>query len=119
MTDKELRKLRREDMLEIMIEQQRQLETLQKQLADAQTRLSDRDIRLEKAGSIAEAAMEMYDIFSRSQQAADDYLKAVQKRAEEQKGCLPMPVARQIRLSIRPRWKPCVSRPDAEFHVAG
>lgn len=82
MTAKELRKLRREDLLEIMIEQQKQLNMLRQELEDTRKQLEDRRILIQNAGSIAEAALQMQDIFSRAQKAADEYLLSVQQQGE-------------------------------------
>ncbi|MBQ9325890.1 MAG: DNA repair protein [Clostridia bacterium] len=84
MTDRELRKLRREDLLEIMIEQQRQLEELQRQLAEAQEELNDRRIHIDASGSIAEAALRVTHIFEDAQKAADMYLDHVKERTAQQ-----------------------------------
>ena len=48
MTDKELRKLRREDLLQILIAQQRQIDDLKASLEQTQTRLDKRNIAIEQ-----------------------------------------------------------------------
>ena len=57
MTDKELRKLRRDDLLQILIDQQRQIDELNAKLGEAKAALEERRIKLEQSGSVAEAAL--------------------------------------------------------------
>lgn len=79
MTDKELHKLKRAELLEIMVEQSKEIDTLKKQLAAAERKLQNRRIMIEKAGSIAEASLALNHIFSDAQKAADQYLENVQR----------------------------------------
>ena len=53
MTDKELRKLRRDDLLQILINQQRQIDEMKASLVSAEEKLSQRTIAIQQAGSIA------------------------------------------------------------------
>lgn len=57
MKDKELRRLSRKDLLEIVLRQQQEIETLESKLAEAKTQLDDRCIRvdLQTAGSMGKA----------------------------------------------------------------
>ena len=83
MTDKQLQKLSRRQLLEILVEQGRKIEQLEAQLERANSRLADRAIKIENAGSIAQAAMALTDIFEKAQQAADLYLKNIKATAEQ------------------------------------
>ena len=82
MTDKELHRLRREDLLQILISQQKQIEDLTAALESAEAALADRRIRLEQAGSIAEAALRLNGVFEAAQRAADEYVAEVKRRAD-------------------------------------
>ena len=82
MTQKELKNLRRADMLKIMLEQQKKIDSLNKQLAEANAKLSDRRIAIDRAGSIAEASLALGSIFQEAQEAADRYLANVREQAE-------------------------------------
>ena len=55
MTDRELRKLRREDLLQILIDQQRQNDEMAEALKRAEAELQDKRIAIQEAGSVAEA----------------------------------------------------------------
>lgn len=83
MTDKELRKLRRDDLLQILINQQRQIDEMKASLESAEEKLSQRTIAIQQAGSIAEAAMKLNGVFEAAQASADQYMEQVQTRAEE------------------------------------
>ena len=57
MTDKELRRLSRRELLEMLIMQMEENEKLSQELETAQEMLRNREIVIERAGSIAEAAL--------------------------------------------------------------
>ena len=82
MTQKEMRNLRRSDMMKIMLEQQKKIDSLTRELAEANAKLSDRRIAINRAGSIAEASLALGNIFEEAQQAADRYLANVREQAE-------------------------------------
>lgn len=97
MTDKQLQKLSRRQLLEILVEQGRKIEQLEAQLERANSRLADRAIKTEKAGSIAQAALALTDIFEKAQQAADLYLENIKAIAEQtREGTEESVTARQI-----------------------
>ena len=74
MTDQELRKLRRNDLLELLLDQAKEIRRLQTELDEANQKLADRRIRLDKAGSIAEAALQINEVFQAAQDACDQYM---------------------------------------------
>lgn len=80
MTDQELRRLSRTDLIDIIYTLQQQKEQAEQQLAQAQ--LQDRQLRLANASSIAEAALSLNGVFDAAQ-AADQYLQAVRASAAE------------------------------------
>lgn len=82
MTDRELRKLSRRELLELLVEQERELGRLQEELQEAEERTRSREIRISKAGSIAEAALMLSGVFEAAQAAADQYLDNI-RRAED------------------------------------
>lgn len=87
MTDKELRKLKRADLLELLIDQDKQMEALKAKLAEAESSLAARSIMIEKAGSIAEASVALNGVFAAAQSAAAQYLENIedQKKQQEEK----------------------------------
>ena len=91
MTDYELRKLKREDLLELLIAQSRENEALRAKLDQASKELSSRRIALEQAGSIAEAALQLNGVFEAAQNAAAQYLENIQRLSGEQESiCVRM-----------------------------
>ena len=77
MTDKELRRMSRRELLELLVALSRENDSLKAQLAQAEQRLNERQLLLAQAGSIAEAALQINQVFSAAQQAADQYLESV------------------------------------------
>ena len=97
MDDKEFRKLRREDLIEIIYQYQRREQRLTQENEMLRAQLEDRRIRMEKTGSIAEAALALSGIFAAAQKAADLYLQSVKEHAE-------IPVVPQQ--EVKPQQKP-------------
>ena len=84
MTEKELRRLRRAELLELLVEQGRVVEQLQKEVAALRAETAERRINIEKAGSIAEASLNLTKIFKEAEEAAALYLENIERRSGEQ-----------------------------------
>lgn len=84
MADRELRKLSRAELLELLLESRQENESLRKQLEEEKELLASKAIKIENVGSIAEAALALNGVFEAAQQAADQYLENVRCLAEEQ-----------------------------------
>lgn len=74
MTSKELSKMNRKELLQVMLRQSKRIDELEQQLAEARAELENRRIVAAEAGSIAEAAMRLSRVFEAAQEAADQYL---------------------------------------------
>lgn len=83
MTDKQLRKLSRAELLEMLIEQGKEVENLRQLLESAQKQLEEREIAIQKSGSIAEASLKLNDVFKSADEAAEQYLENVRLRCRE------------------------------------
>ena len=83
MTDKELKRLSRAELLELLLTQMEENEKLRKQLRKAQAALRDRRIEIENAGSMAEAALRLTCIFEDAGRAARLYLENIQRMARK------------------------------------
>ncbi len=83
MTSRELKKLNRADLLELLLEERRENERLRVKLKKAYAQLADRRIRIEKVGSLAEAALQLNGVFEAAEAAAIQYLENVRCLAEE------------------------------------
>ncbi len=84
MTDKELKKLSRTDLLEMLIKQSKEIERLQEVIKKNEEELQSKRIMLNEAGSIAEASLKVNQIFENAQKAADQYLANVCELKERQ-----------------------------------
>jgi hypothetical protein len=95
-TDKSLKKMSRVELLELLVEQSERMDKLEKDLKVAKTlidrldkelkttkaQLNKREIAIESAGSIAEAALKLNGVFEAAQKAADQYLENVRMQTE-------------------------------------
>ena len=77
MTDEELKRLSRAELLEILLAQAQRIEALEAELARTQKRLKSRELKIAESGSIAEAAMKVSFVFEAAQRAADLYVENV------------------------------------------
>ena len=77
MTDKELQKLSRSALLEMLLEQSRENDRLRAQVEKLARQLSDRQFKIDQAGSIAEASMQINQVFESAQAAAEQYLENI------------------------------------------
>lgn len=84
MTEKELRKLKRAELLEMLIEQGKTMAVLREELEVANKKLTDRRIALEEAGNIAEASLQINGVFVAAHAAAQHYLENIQRLSEQQ-----------------------------------
>ena len=82
MTSKELKKLRRSDLLEMLLELSRENLELRQQLQEAQEKLEDRELKIQQTGSLAEAALQLNRIFEDAQAACDQYEYNIRKRCQ-------------------------------------
>lgn len=84
MAEKELRRMNRAELIEIIYALQQREQSLQQQIASLEKQLAEKKIILKEAGNIAEAALRLNNIFASAQAAADQYLQSV--RAMTQAG---------------------------------
>ncbi|MGT2829647.1 DNA repair protein [Streptococcus hillyeri] len=76
---KQLKKLKREQLIAIMLEQQEKIEKQEETIMQLTERLEDKKILLEKSGSIAEASLALNKVFEAAQAAADQYLQNIKR----------------------------------------
>ena len=84
MTDKELRRLSRSELLEMLIAQTAEKDQLKTRLEQAEAQLRDRRIAIDKAGSLAEAALSLNGVFQAAEAAAQQYLENIQRISGQQ-----------------------------------
>ena len=83
MTEKDLKKLNRYQLLELLIIQTERADKLQIKLENAEKELSEQELKISSLGSMAEAALQVSGVFQAAQDAADMYIDAAKKRAQE------------------------------------
>ena len=76
-TQNPLQKLNKLQLLELLAQQERELQSLRQQLAEKDELLASRRIVMDEAGSIAEAALKLNHVFEAAQEAAEQYLLSV------------------------------------------
>ena len=82
MTEKELKKLNRYQLLELLIVQTERADKLQTKLEEAEKQLNEKDLKMTSLGSIAEASLQLAGVFQAAQAAADLYIDAAKKKAK-------------------------------------
>lgn len=85
MTDKEFKRLKRSDLLDIILELQKKNREQEERISTLEQQLSSRELKLEKAGSIAEAALAVNGVMEAAQAAADQYLEQLRLLYERTK----------------------------------
>lgn len=83
MTKNDARKLKRGDLLELLIEQTEENQRLMNKISQLEAKLSERVIVMEQAGSIADAALGLTEVFSQAQDSADRYLESIRQKLGE------------------------------------
>lgn len=85
MTDKELRRLSRAELLEMLLEQTKRADSLEAELKQKNEELENKRIVIQNAGNLAEAALALNGVFEAAQRAADQYLYNIKKMHGENK----------------------------------
>ena len=83
LTEKDLKKLNRYQLLEMLIVQTDRADKLQAKLDIAEKQLENQELQSSSLGSIAEASLQLKGVFQAAQDAADMYIDAAKKHAQE------------------------------------
>ena len=86
MTDHQLRKASRVDLLKLLLEERKEKEQLQQQLSQIQEELGQRQIMIDQSGTLAEAALKLSGIFDAAESACRYYtenIRSLSGRQEE------------------------------------
>ena len=95
--ENELKKLKRAELLEIMLAQSEQIDELKARVEKLEKEAESREIKFRKAGCLAEASLSATHFFEEVEKAAEIYLENIKRmgnrmteqiaaRAEEAKG---------------------------------
>lgn len=80
----ELKKMRRSDLLEMLLRLRKENDQLTKELEQARQELRSRDVTIAECGSLAEAVIRLNGVMEAAQEACDQYTYNVRKRCEEE-----------------------------------
>ena len=83
MTDKEFKRLSRAQLIDIIYQFQLKQEELTAENEKLTKELADKRLLVNKAGNIAEAALEIHNVMQSAQAAAEHYLEEIKLRCEE------------------------------------
>ena len=86
MTEKELRRLSRAELLEMLLAQTEENRQLKKELQEAEEALEDRRIAIEESGTMAEAALRLNGVFEAADRAVQQYLENKERAMRERSG---------------------------------
>nr|WP_159564045.1 hypothetical protein [Streptococcus halichoeri] len=76
-----LKKLKRKELLEMMLEQQILIEKQEQEINKMKSELESRSIKIKASGNLAEAALQLSGIFEAAQAAADIYLANIEEQS--------------------------------------
>lgn len=82
MTPKELKRLSRSDLLEMLLDLSKENDRLHKENEKLRAKVEDRTITISSCGSLAEAALQLNGIFQAAQAACEQYTENIQQRSE-------------------------------------
>ena len=82
MDNKQLRKLNRKQLLEIMLVQVKRIEELENKIENMEEQLNSRKILIEDTGNLADATLKLNGLFEIAQKTADEYVLNVQENCK-------------------------------------
>lgn len=83
MTDQELKRLGRKELLELLIRQSREIERLRKELATCEAERDSRTLKQTDAGTMAEASLSIHRVLEATDEAAAQYLDNIRRCSME------------------------------------
>lgn len=85
MNERTLKQLKKIELYEILLAQSKEIDRLKQELIETQQKLENKQIIIQEAGSLADAALKLTKIFEEAQKAADIYLKNITENDDEEK----------------------------------
>ena len=83
-TEPDLSKLKRHELLEIMLAQSKEIDSLRERVSELEAQLEVREFEFNKIGSIAEASLAVTNIFKEAEKSAVIYLENIRRRCEKE-----------------------------------
>lgn len=84
MTDRQLRKQSRLNLLKLLLEEKKENEILRQQLQEAQLLLQKRQLDINQSGTLAEAALKLSGIFEAAEVACQQYTENIRNLSGRQ-----------------------------------
>lgn len=84
MTNRELRKLKRADLLKLLINEKKENEDLCAQLQQLREQLENRQLQIDQSGSLAEAALKLSGIFEAAESASQYFTENIRNLSGRQ-----------------------------------
>lgn len=84
MNERDLKRLSRGDLLEMLVAQGEELEAIKAKLAETEEKLQKRELDITEAGSIADASLKLNGVFEAAQAASQQYLDNIKLMSERQ-----------------------------------
>ena len=89
--DKELKKLNRRELVDVIYQMKKNEESMQEKIDSLQKELEDKRMKISNAGSIADASLDISQVFKSAQDAADIYLSEIENmKLETEQECARM-----------------------------
>lgn len=107
MNNKELKKLSRKDLLEIILAQTNRIEDLETENKKLTTELNSKKIDIESSGSLAEAVVKLSGIFDLAQKTADEYVNLVKVNTKKQETKMKKELEKEKNKIIKRTIKEC------------
>lgn len=112
MINKDIKRLSRRELVDIIYQLKTNEQEMQNELESLKKELEDKRIRISEAGSIADAAMSVTNVFSTAQMTADLYLREISLMKEDtEKAC-----AKKIEEAEK-KVKEILSDGEKKFHI--
>lgn len=83
MTNKDLKKLSRTELLELLLVQTKENERLRDRIEKLEQMLSDRQLQIQNAGNLAQAVLQINGVMEAAQAAAQQYLDNITAMEQE------------------------------------
>lgn len=82
MYEKDLKKLTRQELLELLLEQSKRIDRLNIRISELEEALNKKTVAFEESGNLAEAALRVSGFFEAAQKAADYYIEQTKRKAD-------------------------------------
>ena len=84
MSELEMKKLGRRELLDVLADREDEIDRLRLKLVELERKMANREVRISRAGSIAEAARALNHVFENAEKAAAQDLENIQRLSGEQ-----------------------------------